>query len=322
VSARIDRLVHVGNVLIDLVMNIPALPQAGGDVLATSSQVTPGGGYNVMVAAARQGLTVAYGGAHGSGPFGELARARLTEASISVLQEATPGVDTGFDVALVDGSGERTFATSVGAEATLTYEQLAGIRIGTGDAIYVSGYGLVHLANRTALTRWLGTLPGDATVVVDPGPLVADIPSAVLKPVLAHTDWWSCNLNEATVMTGNADPEQAATALARLTGRSGVVLRMGPAGCLVATPDSDIRHLPAFEVAAVDSNGAGDAHVGVFIAALADGLPPAQAARRANAASALAVTRRGPATAPGREEVDRFLNWPDGPISPLSADRP
>jgi sugar/nucleoside kinase (ribokinase family) len=313
VSPRVDRLVHVGNVIIDLVMNIPALPKAGGDVLATSSQVTPGGGYNVMVAAARQGLPVAYGGAHGSGPFGEIARARLIEAGIAVLQEATPRADTGFDVALVDGDGERTFATSTGAEAMLTYEQLAGIRIGTADAVYVSGYGLVYPDNRAALARWIGTLPCEATVVVDPGPLVADIPASVLEPVLARTDWWSCNLREATIMTGHADPERAAAALAELTGRAGVVVRIGPDGCLLTGPDAGVRHVPGFEATAVDSNGAGDAHVGVFVAALADGLPPVQAARRANAAAAIAVTRRGPATAPGREETDRFLARSEGP---------
>jgi sugar/nucleoside kinase (ribokinase family) len=73
-------------------------------------------------------------------------------------------------------------------------------------------------------------------------------------------------------------------------------------------PGSPAVHVPAFEVTAVDSNGAGDAHVGVFVAALGDGLSPERAARRANAAAALAVTRRGPATAPSREEVDRFLD--------------
>lgn len=306
-SGGIDRLVHAGNVVIDLVMEIPALPRPGGDVLATSSQVTPGGGYNVMLASARQGLKVAYAGAHGSGPFGELARARLTEAGIAVLQEATPGADTGFDVAFVDAGGERTFATSVGAEATLTYEQLTGVHVRGGDAIYLSGYGLAYPANQVALTRWLTTLPADATVIVDPGPLVADIPADVLRPVLDRTDWWSCNHDEATAMTGHADPEEAAAELARRTGRSGVVLRMGPRGCVLAVPGSPAVHVPAFDVTAVDSNGAGDAHVGVFVAALGDGLPPERAARRANAAAAIAVTRRGPATAPNREEVDRFL---------------
>ncbi|MBA1431318.1 PfkB family carbohydrate kinase, partial [Pseudomonas orientalis] len=70
----------------------------------------------------------------------------------------------------------------------------------------------------------------------------------------------------------------------------------------------DIRHVPGFKVQAVDSNGAGDAHAGVMIAGLANGLTPAEAARRANAAAALAVTRWGPATAPGTAEVDTLVS--------------
>ena len=58
---------------------------------------------------------------------------------------------------------------------------------------------------------------------------------------------------------------------------------------------------------AVDTTGAGDAHAGVFLAGLAAGLPPADAASRANAAAALAVTRAGPAVSPSRAELDAFL---------------
>ncbi|WP_432280408.1 PfkB family carbohydrate kinase, partial [Pseudomonas kulmbachensis] len=46
---------------------------------------------------------------------------------------------------------------------------------------------------------------------------------------------------------------------------------------------------------------------GVFIAGLAKGLKPVEAARRANAAAALAVTRWGPATSPGTAEVDALV---------------
>ena len=66
-------------------------------------------------------------------------------------------------------------------------------------------------------------------------------------------------------------------------------------------------HIPAPTVRAVDTTGAGDAHAGVFLAALADGLPPDAAARRANAAAALAVTRPGPATSPTRAELNAWL---------------
>jgi len=65
--------------------------------------------------------------------------------------------------------------------------------------------------------------------------------------------------------------------------------------------------IPAPAVVAVDTTGAGDAHSGVFLAGLADGLSPAAAASRANAAAALTVTRAGPATSPTRAELDLFL---------------
>jgi sugar/nucleoside kinase (ribokinase family) len=51
----VSRLVHLGNVLVDVVAAVPALPARGGDVLATSLGATVGGGFNLMSAAARHG---------------------------------------------------------------------------------------------------------------------------------------------------------------------------------------------------------------------------------------------------------------------------
>jgi sugar/nucleoside kinase (ribokinase family) len=66
-----------------------------------------------------------------------------------------------------------------------------------------------------------------------------------------------------------------------------------------------------FPVTPVDTNGAGDTHTGAFLAALASGAGPAEAARRANAAAAFSVTRRGPATGPTTAELARFLASPE-----------
>jgi sugar/nucleoside kinase (ribokinase family) len=85
-----------------------------------------------------------------------------------------------------------------------------------------------------------------------------------------------------------------------------VLVRTGPDGCLLADR-GDVVHVPGFEVGAVDTNGAGDTHTGTFAAALARGVDPPEAARIANAAAALSVTRRGPATAPSEDELTRFL---------------
>ena len=88
---------------------------------------------------------------------------------------------------------------------------------------------------------------------------------------------------------------------------AGVVLREGRAGCRLALRDEPVRVIAGFEVETVDTTGAGDAHIGAFLAALGAGHPPVDAAIFANAAAALSTTRRGSATAPELAEIRAFL---------------
>jgi sugar/nucleoside kinase (ribokinase family) len=305
--ARFDRLLHLGNVVVDIVLGVPALPERGGDVLASRAETTPGGGFNVMAAAARQGLRAAYAGAHGTGPFGTLARAALAVEGIDVIQPVKAGQDTGFVLTIVEASGERTFLTSRGAEATLAAGDLGRVSPADGDAVYMSGYSLVHDSNRAALLGWLPRLGDGNLLFFDPGPLAGSIPAGALAAVLDRADWLTCNAREAAILTGVTDPRGAAAALAGRTSRSRVLVRTGPDGCLIGRPGDGVMHVPGFQVRVRDTNGAGDAHSGVFIAALAAGMAESAAARTANAAAAVAVTRRGPATAPTRDELARFL---------------
>jgi sugar/nucleoside kinase (ribokinase family) len=300
------RLLHLGSVVVDVVLEIPALPPPGGDVLARASMAAAGGGFNVMAAAVRHGLPVRYAGPHGTGPFASLARAALAEAGIELVQPATAGQDTGFVIAITDQSGERTFITSQGAEAVLASSALAGVRAGPGEAVYLSGYGLAYPGSRDALLGWLARLDQASLVFFDPGPLVAGIPAPALRQALGRADWLTCSASEAAGLTGQRDPAAALAALAG-SARRGVVVRTGPGGCLLGQAGQPPAHIPGFPVQAVDTNGAGDTHAGTFIAALARGAAPAAAARTANAAAALSVTRRGPATAPDAAELARFL---------------
>jgi sugar/nucleoside kinase (ribokinase family) len=301
------RLLHLGNVVVDVVLSVPALPEPGGDVLATGAQTAAGGGFNVMAAAARQGLAVAYGGVAGTGPFAALALAACAAEGIEVLQRQKPGIDTGFVVSIVDATGERTFLTSPGAEATLTPADLDQVRAQPGDAVYLSGYGLAHPSNAAALLGWLGRLGERHAVMFDPGPLAGDLPPGVLDLVLHRADWVTCNARESALLTGAADPAGALRVLTGRLPRAGILVRVGPGGCLLGLPGSPAEHVPGYQVEAVDTNGAGDTHAGAFLAALAAGAAPAEAARRANAAAALSVTRRGPATGPTSAALDRFL---------------
>ncbi len=310
VPGRFDRLLHLGNVVVDIVLTVPALPERGGDVLASQAQTAVGGGLNVMAAAARQGLRAAYAGAHGTGPFGTLARAAMEEEGIGIIQPAKADLDTGFVLTIVEAGGERTFLTSRGAEATLTAGDLDPVRPGTRDAIYLSGYSLVHDSNRAALLGWLARLGNGHMTLFDPGPLVGSIPAGALATVLGRADWLTCNEREAAILTGTADAHAAAAVLAGRASRDGrpwVLVRTGPDGCLIGRPDAGVVHVPGFRVDVLDTNGAGDAHSGAFIAALAGGAAEVAAARSANAAAALSVTKRGPATSPTGPELARFL---------------
>jgi fructose-1-phosphate kinase PfkB-like protein len=98
----------------------------------------------------------------------------------------------------------------------------------------------------------------------------------------------------------------------RLAEPAVVVVRDGAAGCLL-TRDGHTEYVRGFPVAAIDTTGAGDAHCRVFPAELLRGADQHTAAVRADAAAALAVTRRGPATAPAVRRSTRcwHLRVPD-----------
>lgn len=307
------RVLHTGQAIVDLVMEISAVPEPGGDTFARRHELAVGGGFNVMAAAARDGADVVYAGAHGTGTFGDLVRSAMSDAGIRVVSAPRRDQDTGFCVALVDDSTERTFVSTLGAEGEVSADDYRAAEARPGDVVYVTGYSLLHEGSRRALLGWLPTLPDGVVVVVDPSPVIGEVPLDVVQAVADVATVWSTNEREAHILGERlglaATPEDPARALARALGCA-VVLRAGARGSTVMPWDEtagDIRsveHVPAHVVRAVDTNGAGDAHCGVLCAELAAGRDLVAAVRRANVAAALAVSRRGPATAPTAAEID------------------
>src|SRR3990167_839827 len=266
------RLLHTGQVIIDLVMAVDKLPQPGGDVLAQSASFEAGGGFNVMAAAARNGLPVVYLGRHGTGRFGDLAREAMKVEGIRIGIAHKAERDTGLCVAVTDASAERSFISYIGAEGELTTEDLASVPAEAGDYVYVSGYSLLHVGKAQALLDWVLGLPKVINVVFDPGPLVEAPDAPLMQALLSRIDVWTSNRVEALRFTGALDIGEALDRLAVHLPTGGLtVVRDGAQGCWISQR-GEHRHVPGFKVEAVDSNGAGDAHAGVFVAGLAQGL--------------------------------------------------
>ncbi|MGC5629504.1 PfkB family carbohydrate kinase [Georgenia sp. Z1344] len=338
VTGRAGRVIHTGQAIVDVVMQVGRVPAAGEDVFASEHALEVGGGFNVMAAARREGAEVLYAGGHGTGPFGDRVREALAAEGIEVLLAARPGMDSGFCVALVDDDAERTFVSTLGAEGHVAVDALDGVPVGPGDVVYVSGYSLLHPDNAAMLARALPRMAEAAQVVVDASPVIGEVAGEALAAVRGAATLWSVNEREAGILAGRvlrerdgagernpADvPEDAAGAGAAGTDEASVgadelaaalsqeleavvLVRVGAGGCWVARPGEAAVHVPGIDVEAVDTNGAGDAHTGVLCADLAAGVPLAEAVRRANVAAGIAVTRRGPATSPTAEEIDQLL---------------
>jgi sugar/nucleoside kinase (ribokinase family) len=291
------RLVQLSGVVVDLVFKVRALPASGHEATVTGFAQSPGGGFNAMVAARRAGLAVGYGGTLGTGPFADTVAAALEAHGIAVLRPRLPGRDQGLCTVLVEPGGERSFVAAEGADGVVTDAALADLPLGPQDWLLLSGYALGYRGSRAALTRWLAK-GGRRQLVFDPAPLVAELDPTARKAALAAALWISANRVEAQVLTGSGDPAQAATALAAGRDGGGAVVRCGADGCWLALPGQAASHIPPHPARAVDTNGAGDTHIGAFIACLARGETPADAARLANIAAALSTETEGPATAP------------------------
>jgi sugar/nucleoside kinase (ribokinase family) len=302
------RLICLDTVLIDVVLKVAALPQRAGDTLANDQLITTGGGFNAMSAAARHHVDVLYAGRLGRGPFTSLASSALEGEDIVNPIERNSDLDTGICVVLLEPDGERSFVTSPGAESTLRVNDLASLEVREGDVVLVSGYNVMYDDNAEMVLSWVTSLPRGAMVAFDPATRMVDIPKANLEVILSASTWLLCNASEGAQLSARTDVVESATLLASMNDQLNVVVRNGANGCVVAINRSPAEVVEGFATTVLDTNGAGDVHNGVFLAELITGHDVRDAARWANAAAAISISRLGPATCPTREEVAAWID--------------
>jgi ribokinase len=313
------KIVVLASFNMDLVMRAARHPRPGETLQGDFAMYLGGKGFNQAIAASRLGAEVSVIGRVGDDEFGRrfleaLAREGIDRTAVSI----DPDAGTGAASIVVDDSGENAIIQAPQANTTLTYEDV----LRASERTVIDGRTVpLNVADADALLATLETPPELAFELADTMCHLGRKPYASLNPAPAsrihegtYTRWGTLTPNaiEAEAMTGLAcsSPEAALAAASKLRDAHGceaVAITLGARGA-VAVDRSGSVHVPAFDVEAVDTVGAGDAFCAALAVATLEGADVTAALRFANAAGALATMTRGAEPSmPRRDEVDSLL---------------
>jgi ribokinase len=308
----VDVLV-VGAINWDINLFVKAFPRPGEEMVVEKITRVPGGkAGNVAVAAARL-----------LGPdrvaiVSSLGDDQIAKQQVEIFRSEgvvtdgilhRTGIESGQAYIVIDSSGENIIHTYFGANATTS---------GT-DFQYPR---LARLVESAKITTVMDP-PADATdkitriaaaskrvVAWDPG-VRAKLGPDTLRAILQRVSYLVVNEVETEYLTGTTDPDVASEQLLRENPGLHVVLKRGKEGCVLQTTSGARKFssvdLEGLEMKVVNTVGCGDAFLGAFVAAKAEGKPDDEAIQWANAAGAFKATKMETRGSPRRKELDEFL---------------
>ncbi|MGE0482159.1 MAG: ribokinase [Phycisphaerae bacterium] len=285
-------IVVIGSINTDLVVVAPRLPREGETVLGRDYRVVCGGkGANQAIAAARFGGRVHMVGCVGDDEYGRTAKANLAEHRVGVRAIRTVRGPTGVALIVVDERGRNLIAVAPNANAKVRVPRRP--------------FDVVVMQLETPFA-----MPRARLFILNPAPANFDalrrgVAARDARRPLSGVHVIVPNEHEAQELTGQTRPERAARALRRM-GAEWPIITLGEQGVFDTRANGGRGGVrPAFKVRATDTVGAGDAFVGAFAAAVADG--HADPIAFAQAAAALKCTRPGAQNLPTRHAVERLL---------------
>ncbi|WP_319633401.1 carbohydrate kinase family protein [Paenibacillus psychroresistens] len=260
--------VAVGELLIDFVPNGIS---DNGNVLFERN---PGGApANVLAMLAKLGLHTAFIGKIGNDPFG-----RFLEETLQLSKINTSGlvfdndVNTTLAFVHLQENGERSFSfyRKPGADLMLTVEE---INVQLIESARLFHFGSVSMTGEPARSATLYA----AKHAKQQGKLVSYDPNLreslwssleeakeIMLQGLVYTDILKVSQEELQFLTGEADLGIASGWIAETYGIELIFVTQGSEGCYYRF-HQQVGHVPAFQVNAVDTTGAGDAFFGSIL---------------------------------------------------------
>jgi ribokinase len=302
----VSRILVVGSANVDYTVALARLPAPGETVTDGTLLVNHGGkGANQAVAARRLGAEVRLIASVGDDAAGRGMRDALAREGIDIAAVTSTGEAlTGTALIVVDAQGQNQIAVAPGANRRLDVETVRR----HAEALAWAEVVVCQLETPLPTVSWVlaeARRRGRMTVL-NPAPVPDAFPD-----VWRDVDYLTPNTGEAARLSGvpvadDRSAEEAGRAL-RARGVGAVIVTLGDEGVLLVGADG-VARVTARRVKVVDTTAAGDAFNGALAVALAERRSPRDAVDFANAAAALACTRRGAQPSlPTRAEVDAVL---------------
>jgi ribokinase len=281
-ESRMPRVLVVGSINMDLVVETKTFPRLGETFTGAAFATHPGGkGANQAVAAARLGATVTMLGRVGSDVFGRELKAGLAHEGIDTRWvRETAEVSTGI-AAITVCDAENAIIVVPGANGRLSASDLDSAEVAFAEADVVLAQLEVPMPTVEHAVE-IATRHGKP-FVLNPAP-GARLSDSLLSRCALITP----NEYELSKALGRADARWQ-DLLPTLPGR--VVMTAGKDGAYFSDSKGTLHHQPSFPVTPIDTTGAGDTFSGALVTFWSLGL--AEAAYRASAAAALSVTKPG-----------------------------
>lgn len=290
--AQMATFIVLGDVMMDVSAVIDQPIRHASDTPARICLNAGGSAANTARWLAHLGQSTCLIGSIGDDTLGRVAREELQRDGVVPALAVRAEKPTGTCIVIVDPSGERSMLPDAGANALLTAADLPEDRFHPGSHLHLSGYSLLRRATRdAALAALTMARARGVTTSLDAASAapIADDPAAYQEayPLL---DMLLANADEASALTGQAEPRAAAGDLGQLVGT--VVVKSGAQGALGVHQGAMID-VPARRVTVIDSTGAGDAFAAGLLPAWARGGSLEEAIGLGAVVAAQAVSRVG-----------------------------